>query len=76
MEILASRVLFRPADYQRSLTFYRDNCADIELTIDDVLAAPIAHSRALLISGTGLSREPSRSAQRLTPILHRFRTAH
>ncbi|HYO03344.1 MAG TPA: VOC family protein [Mycobacterium sp.] len=24
MEILASRVLLRPADYQRSLTFYRD----------------------------------------------------
>lgn len=24
MEILASRVLFRPADYQRSLCFYRD----------------------------------------------------
>ncbi len=24
MEILASRMLFRPADYQRSLTFYRD----------------------------------------------------
>ena len=24
MEILASRVLFRPADYQRSLEFYRD----------------------------------------------------
>lgn len=24
MEILASRVLFRPADYQRSLLFYRD----------------------------------------------------
>jgi catechol 2,3-dioxygenase-like lactoylglutathione lyase family enzyme len=24
MEILASRVLFRPADYDRSLTFYRD----------------------------------------------------
>jgi catechol 2,3-dioxygenase-like lactoylglutathione lyase family enzyme len=24
MEILASRVLFRPADYQRSLIFYRD----------------------------------------------------
>ena len=30
MEILASRVLFRPADYQRSLTFYRD---DIGLAI-------------------------------------------
>jgi len=44
------------------LVYYRDNCADIELTIDDVLAAPVAQSRALLISGTGLSKEPSRSA--------------
>src|SRR5437867_7682514 len=44
------------------LTFYRDNCADIELNIDDVLATPIAESRALLITGTGLSKEPSRSA--------------
>ena len=44
------------------LVYYRDNCADIELTIEDVLAAPIAESRMLLISGTGLSREPSRSA--------------
>jgi 5-dehydro-2-deoxygluconokinase len=44
------------------LVYYRDNCADIELTIDDVLASPIDDSRALLISGTGLSREPSRSA--------------
>lgn len=44
------------------LVYYRDNCADIELTIDDVLAAPIADSDALLISGTGLSKEPSRSA--------------
>ncbi len=25
MEILASRVLFRPADYQRSVDFYRDS---------------------------------------------------
>ena len=44
------------------LVYYRDNCADIELTIDDVLAAPIAEARALEISGTGLSKEPSRSA--------------
>lgn len=44
------------------LVYYRDNCADIEFTIDDVLAAPIADSRALLITGTGLSKEPSRSA--------------
>jgi len=44
------------------LVYYRDNCADIELTIEDVLTAPIAESHLLLISGTGLSREPSRSA--------------
>lgn len=44
------------------LIYYRDNNADIELNIDDVLAAPVADSRLLLISGTGLSKEPSRSA--------------
>lgn len=44
------------------LTYYRDNCADNELNIDNVRAAPAADCRALLISGTGLSHEPSRSA--------------
>jgi 5-dehydro-2-deoxygluconokinase len=44
------------------LVYYRDNCADIALTIDDVLATPIGDCRCLLISGTGLSQEPSRSA--------------
>jgi 5-dehydro-2-deoxygluconokinase len=44
------------------LVFYRDNAADMQLTIDDVLAAPVREARALEISGTGLSREPSRSA--------------
>ncbi|MCS6846078.1 MAG: 5-dehydro-2-deoxygluconokinase [Caldilineales bacterium] len=44
------------------LTFYRDNCADIELTIDDVRSSPVEDCRVLLITGTGLSREPSRSA--------------
>src|SRR5919205_550933 len=44
------------------LVFYRDNCADMQLGIDDVLAAPVTSSRVVLISGTGLSREPSRSA--------------
>jgi 5-dehydro-2-deoxygluconokinase len=44
------------------LIYYRDNAADIQLSIDDVLAAPIENSRLLLISGTGLSKEPSRSA--------------
>jgi 5-dehydro-2-deoxygluconokinase len=41
---------------------YRDNCADLELEMDDVIAAPVAESRALLLTGTGLSRQPSRDA--------------
>lgn len=44
------------------LIYYRDNNADIQLEIGDVLAAPVADSRLLLVSGTGLSKEPSRSA--------------
>ncbi|RME47745.1 MAG: 5-dehydro-2-deoxygluconokinase [Chloroflexi bacterium] len=44
------------------LVYYRDNCADIELTIDDVLRAPIADSRVLQFAGTNFSKEPSRSA--------------
>jgi 5-dehydro-2-deoxygluconokinase len=44
------------------LVFYRDNAADMQLGIDDVLAAPLDRVRALEVSGTGLSREPSRSA--------------
>jgi 5-dehydro-2-deoxygluconokinase len=44
------------------LVYYRDNCADLELTIDDVLAAPIAESRVFQFAGTNLSKEPSRSA--------------
>jgi 5-dehydro-2-deoxygluconokinase len=41
---------------------YRDNCADLELTTEDVRAAPVAASRALLLTGSGLSRQPSRDA--------------
>lgn len=44
------------------LVYYRDNCADIELTIDDVLAAPVADSKVLQFAGTNLCKEPSRSA--------------
>ncbi len=44
------------------LVYYRDNCADMALTIDDVAAAPIESSRALEISATALYTEPSRSA--------------
>jgi 5-dehydro-2-deoxygluconokinase len=44
------------------LTFYRDNCADRELTVSDVDHAPITDAAILVVSGTGLSHEPSRSA--------------
>lgn len=44
------------------LVYYRDNCADIQLTVEDVDAIPFQNCRALLVSGTGLSRDPSRTA--------------
>ncbi|MCB9385437.1 MAG: 5-dehydro-2-deoxygluconokinase [Bryobacterales bacterium] len=44
------------------MVYYRDNCADVELSIDDVLASPVADTRTLLIAGTNLAREPCRSA--------------
>ena len=44
------------------LTFYRDNCADRALTIDDVARAPIGDSRVVFVTGTGLSHEPARQA--------------
>ncbi len=44
------------------LVFYRDNCADIALTIDDVLAAPVTDCRVFQFAGTNLSRDPSRSS--------------
>src|SRR5882724_10425686 len=44
------------------LTFYRDNCADRALTIDDVGRAPVRDSRVIFVTGTGLSHEPARDA--------------
>lgn len=44
------------------LVYYRENCADGQLDLDDVAAAPIADSRVLQLAGTNLSREPSRTA--------------
>ncbi len=44
------------------LVFYRDGCADIEIGIDDIRLDCVTDTAALLITGTGLSREPSRSA--------------
>ncbi len=44
------------------LVFYRERAPDMELTIDELAAAPLAEARAVLFTGTGLSRDPSRSA--------------
>src|SRR4029077_488046 len=44
------------------LTFYRDNCADRAITIEDVARAPVAESRVVFLTGTGLSHEPARAA--------------
>ena len=44
------------------LVYYRDNCADIALTIDDVLDAPVADCKVFQFAGTNLCKEPSRSA--------------
>ncbi len=44
------------------LTFYRQDPADIHLTIDDVQAVPLAQSAALLLTGTALSRGNCREA--------------
>jgi 5-dehydro-2-deoxygluconokinase len=44
------------------LVYYRDNCADININIDDINKIPFEKTEAILISGTGFSKEPSRSA--------------
>ncbi|MEM9142261.1 MAG: 5-dehydro-2-deoxygluconokinase [Bacteroidota bacterium] len=44
------------------LVFYRDNAADSQVNIDDVERANISGHRMLLINGTAMNREPSRSA--------------
>lgn len=44
------------------LVYYRDNCADSKVTIDDVIAANVGECRLFEISATALNVEPSRSA--------------
>jgi len=68
----AAALAIQPPDHF-PLIYYRDRAADIELSIDDILAAPLADSRMLLVSGTGLSRDPSRTATLLA--LERAREA-
>ena len=44
------------------LVYYRDNAADSQVSIDDVDRAEIPDHRMLLINGTAMNMEPSRSA--------------
>ena len=44
------------------LVYYRDNCADSQISIDHVLEAGIEQARLLEVSGTALNMEPSRSS--------------
>lgn len=44
------------------ITFYRENAADIQLGIRDIELAPIEQARALVVGGSALARDPSRSA--------------
>lgn len=44
------------------LVYYRDNCADSQITIDHVLKAGIEKSKLLEVSGTALNIEPTRSS--------------
>lgn len=54
-------VALQPPDEMQFVAYHTNN-ADLELTIDDMLQAPIAQSRVLQFSGMGLLKEPSRSA--------------
>ena len=44
------------------LVYYRDNAADSQVSIDDVIKANVQDYKILLINGTALNIEPSRSA--------------
>lgn len=44
------------------LVYYRDNCADSKINIDDVMKVDIANARLIEFSATALNIEPSRSA--------------
>jgi 5-dehydro-2-deoxygluconokinase len=46
------------------LIFYRDNCADMALTEDDVDEAFIASAGAIVVTGTHFSRENTAAAQK------------
>lgn len=44
------------------LVFYRNNAADLQVSIDHVLQAGIANFKAVVLSGNALSKDPSKTA--------------
>lgn len=47
------------------LVYYRENCADMQMTIDDVWRAPISDTKVFQFAGTNLYKEPCRSATQM-----------
>jgi 5-dehydro-2-deoxygluconokinase len=44
------------------LVFYQEECADLQITREDVDLSGLLSARALVVTGTGLTHEPSRDA--------------
>jgi 5-dehydro-2-deoxygluconokinase len=61
--LTALAILAVENDRSFPLLFYRENCADMALTEDDVDPAFIASSRALVVTGTHFSRPNTEAAQ-------------
>jgi 5-dehydro-2-deoxygluconokinase len=62
-ERLTALVVLGVRDDKRfPLIFYRENCADMALSIDDVDPALVAGARAVVVTGTHLSTEGVRAA--------------
>ncbi|MBQ7889069.1 MAG: 5-dehydro-2-deoxygluconokinase [Erysipelotrichaceae bacterium] len=61
------------SDQSSSLLMYRNNTADLHLSVEDISEEYIAQSKLLLISGTALSMSPSREAAfKAVHLAHRY----
>ncbi|HEV2898912.1 MAG TPA: 5-dehydro-2-deoxygluconokinase [Pseudaminobacter sp.] len=62
--LTALAILSVENDKSFPLLFYRENCADMALSEDDVDAGFVASTRALVVTGTHFSRPNTEAAQR------------
>ncbi len=44
------------------LVFYRDNAADLQITMDHVIEADVSRFKTIILSGNALSKDPSKTA--------------